>query len=120
MAQEFVVLKCSSCQIYQVQQSKKATKWSCKVCNHKQSIKQFFGRGSAKQCRECVQQLNAKHLSGNGNNHYDDQDIDSTILEYLQSTDDNSCDYNHQDIDDQFLQSTDDKSFSNDFDSNDG
>ncbi len=49
MAQEFVVLNCCSCNRYQVQQSKKATKWLCKVCNHKQSVKQFFGRGSAKQ-----------------------------------------------------------------------
>ncbi len=61
MAQEFVVLNCCSCDRYQVQQSKKATKWLCKVCNHKQSVKQFFGRGSAKQV--CPSIPSSIHLS---------------------------------------------------------
>lgn len=58
MPQEFVVLCCGKCDVYQVHQSKKATKWNCKVCGVKQSVKDFFGRGSGQECRNVVQRLN--------------------------------------------------------------
>ncbi|XP_054163398.1 uncharacterized protein LOC128961211 [Oppia nitens] len=59
MPQEFVVLKCCHCDTYQIQQSKKSIKWLCKVCDQKQSVKQFYGRGSARECRLTVQSLNS-------------------------------------------------------------
>uniref|UniRef100_A0A672KS07 UPF0544 protein C5orf45 homolog n=1 Tax=Sinocyclocheilus grahami TaxID=75366 RepID=A0A672KS07_SINGR len=39
MVQEFHVLRCFSCQTYQVQQMKKSKTWTCKVCGEKQSVK---------------------------------------------------------------------------------
>uniref|UniRef100_A0A8C1MLI7 MRN complex interacting protein n=1 Tax=Cyprinus carpio TaxID=7962 RepID=A0A8C1MLI7_CYPCA len=59
MAQEFHVLRCFSCQTFQVQQVKKSKKWTCKVCGEKQSLMKEFGRGAAADCRRQVQKLNA-------------------------------------------------------------
>lgn len=59
MVQEFNVLRCFSCQTFQVQQVKKAKKWTCKVCGEKQSLIKEFGRGAAADCRRHVQKLNA-------------------------------------------------------------
>ena len=42
MPQVFHVLRCYSCKTFQVHQIKKSTKWSCKVCGDKQSIKQVW------------------------------------------------------------------------------
>ncbi|XP_030594642.1 MRN complex-interacting protein isoform X2 [Archocentrus centrarchus] len=38
MGQEFHVLRCFSCQSFQVHQVKKASRWSCKLCGEKQSL----------------------------------------------------------------------------------
>ena len=99
MAQEFVVLECCQCHTYQVHQSKKATKWLCKMCGHKQSFKQFFGRGSAKECRLAVQTLNRQQFSGdtiegvvihvNNSSNTTADDIDSRILDQILATEDN-------------------------------
>ncbi|XP_055016130.1 MRN complex-interacting protein isoform X2 [Boleophthalmus pectinirostris] len=59
MVQEFHVLRCFSCEVFQVQQVKKVNKWSCKVCGQKQSVLKEFGRGSGADCRRHVQKLNA-------------------------------------------------------------
>ncbi|XP_050960375.1 MRN complex-interacting protein [Labeo rohita] len=59
MVQEFHVLRCFSCQTFQVQQVKKSKKWTCKVCGEKQSLIKEFGRGTAADCRRHVQKLNA-------------------------------------------------------------
>ncbi|XP_041799832.1 MRN complex-interacting protein [Chelmon rostratus] len=59
MVQEFHVLRCFSCQIFQVQQVKKANRWTCKLCGEKQSLLKEFGRGSGADCRLHVQKLNA-------------------------------------------------------------
>ncbi|XP_038556066.1 MRN complex-interacting protein isoform X2 [Micropterus salmoides] len=59
MVQEFHVLQCFSCQSFQVQQVKKAPRWSCKLCGEKQSLLKESGRGSAADCRRHVQKLNA-------------------------------------------------------------
>lgn len=58
MPQEFVVLRCSKCLLFQVHLSKKSPKWECKVCEEKQSIKGIFFSGTGKDCRRTVQQLN--------------------------------------------------------------
>ncbi|XP_074530592.1 MRN complex-interacting protein [Halichoeres trimaculatus] len=59
MVQEFHVLRCFSCQSYQVQQVKKVNKWSCKMCGEKQTLLKEFGRGSGADCRRHVQKLNS-------------------------------------------------------------
>ncbi|XP_047440603.1 MRN complex-interacting protein isoform X2 [Mugil cephalus] len=59
MAQEFHVVRCFSCQSFQVQQVKKVNRWSCKLCGEKQSLVKEYGRGSGADCRRHVQKLNA-------------------------------------------------------------
>ncbi|XP_003217508.2 MRN complex-interacting protein [Anolis carolinensis] len=58
MAQQFQVLRCCFCRVFQVQQVKKSKKWNCKVCNEKQSVLKVFGQGSGSDCRHHVQKLN--------------------------------------------------------------
>ncbi|XP_023276431.1 MRN complex-interacting protein [Seriola lalandi dorsalis] len=59
MVQEFHVVRCFSCESFQVQQVKKVNRWSCKVCGDKQSLLKEFGRGTGADCRRHVQKLNA-------------------------------------------------------------
>ncbi|CAK6980827.1 MRN complex-interacting protein isoform X1 [Scomber scombrus] len=59
MSQQFHVLRCVTCQSFQVQQVKKVNRWSCKLCGEKQSLLKEFGRGSGADCRRHVQKLNA-------------------------------------------------------------
>ncbi|XP_072251198.1 MRN complex-interacting protein [Leuresthes tenuis] len=59
MVQEFHVVRCFTCQAFQVQQVKKVNRWSCKLCGQKQSLLKEFGQGSAADCRRHVQKLNA-------------------------------------------------------------
>ncbi|XP_041653685.1 MRN complex-interacting protein [Cheilinus undulatus] len=59
MVQVFHVVRCFSCQSFQVQQVKKVKKWSCKLCGEKQTLVKEFGRGSGADCRRHVQKLNA-------------------------------------------------------------
>ncbi|XP_051514065.1 MRN complex-interacting protein isoform X2 [Myxocyprinus asiaticus] len=59
MVQEFHVLRCFSCQTFQVQQVKKSNKWACTVCGEKQSVIKEYGRGRAVDCRKHVQKLNS-------------------------------------------------------------
>ena len=63
MPQEFVVLKCKKCLMFQVHQSKKATKWKCFVCNENQTINRFFGKGNGKECRQMVQKFNSSNFT---------------------------------------------------------
>ncbi|KAJ8337832.1 hypothetical protein SKAU_G00367980 [Synaphobranchus kaupii] len=59
MVQEFHVLGCFSCQMFQVHQVKKSKKWNCKMCGEKQSLVKVYGRGSGADCRRHVQKLNS-------------------------------------------------------------
>ncbi|XP_028815491.1 MRN complex-interacting protein [Denticeps clupeoides] len=59
MVQEFHVLRCFSCETFQVQQVKKSKKWSCKMCGEKQSAVKEYGRGTGADCRRHVQKLNS-------------------------------------------------------------
>ncbi|KAM7418269.1 hypothetical protein PAMA_017767 [Pampus argenteus] len=59
MGQEFHVLRCFTCESFQVQQVKKVNRWNCKLCGEKQSLLKEFGRGSGADCRRHVQKLNA-------------------------------------------------------------
>ncbi|KAJ8246880.1 hypothetical protein GJAV_G00256400 [Gymnothorax javanicus] len=58
MVQEFHVVRCFSCQTFQVHQVKKIKKWNCKMCGEKQSLVKEYGRGSGAECRRHVQKLN--------------------------------------------------------------
>ncbi|KAM4748759.1 MRN complex-interacting protein [Rhinophrynus dorsalis] len=58
MVQEFYVLRCFSCQTFQVHQVKKSKKWNCKLCGEKQSLLKVYGQGSGADCRHHVQKLN--------------------------------------------------------------
>ncbi|XP_011180626.1 MRN complex-interacting protein [Zeugodacus cucurbitae] len=58
MPQEIRVLQCSECKMFQVDLVKKGTKWTCKICNLKQSFVTEYFRGSGPDCRVLVQELN--------------------------------------------------------------
>ncbi|XP_014211995.1 MRN complex-interacting protein [Copidosoma floridanum] len=58
MPQEAWVLKCYSCNKFQVQLKKKAKKWQCKVCGAKQDLMTIFYQGSPSDCRVNVQKIN--------------------------------------------------------------
>ncbi|CAH2013842.1 unnamed protein product [Acanthoscelides obtectus] len=61
--QEFIVLQCFNCKVYQVHIVKKSSKWRCKLCNAKQSIVKIFMKSeSAKECRVIAQELNEKYI----------------------------------------------------------
>lgn len=40
--QEFMVVQCAKCTLYQSNQKTKSGKWQCKVCNEKQSFRKIF------------------------------------------------------------------------------
>jgi predicted RNA-binding Zn-ribbon protein involved in translation (DUF1610 family) len=44
MPQVFRVVRCFSCDAFQVDQKKKVNKFSCKICNEKQSVRKVYGR----------------------------------------------------------------------------
>lgn len=46
--------------MFQVHQSKKSTKFSCPICNAKQSVIKIWSKGSANECRKITQRLNLK------------------------------------------------------------
>ncbi|KAM4621924.1 MRN complex-interacting protein [Polymixia lowei] len=60
MVQDFRVLECFSCRTFQVHEVKKTKKWTCKMCGEKQSVIKVVSRGSGRDCRRHVQQLNSK------------------------------------------------------------
>ncbi|KAJ8983346.1 hypothetical protein NQ317_003151 [Molorchus minor] len=66
MPQEFQVLQCYCCQTFQVDIVKKVLKWSCKMCGEKQSVKKIFAKGSGKDCRLHVQELNTMRIKAEG------------------------------------------------------
>lgn len=81
MVQSYHVVQCFSCSMFQVDIVKKAKKWTCKLCNEKQTLKKVFYEGnfefsreimkfqylsisgSSKDCREHVQTSNANAIS---------------------------------------------------------
>ena len=62
MVQQIQVLKCFNCHTFNSDIVKKDnTKWTCKLCQEKQSVKKvYFVSDNAKDCRLAVQALNAK------------------------------------------------------------
>ena len=69
---------------------KSTNKWTCKLCGEKQSIKQIFFKGSGKECRMQVQQLNLakgmKNQVKNANAHYvGDENEQTQIHDHLEN-----------------------------------
>ncbi|XP_051139745.1 uncharacterized protein LOC127257393 [Andrographis paniculata] len=63
---DFIALQCFMCSTMQVKQQKKSSnKWSCVVCNEKQSVRKVFAKSTAaKDIRLFVQNFNmSRHLS---------------------------------------------------------
>ena len=60
MPEEFVVLRCKECRMFQKHISRKSTKFCCKICGEKQSIIRCYGNGNGPECRRTVQRLNSK------------------------------------------------------------
>ncbi|XP_020221978.1 MRN complex-interacting protein isoform X2 [Cajanus cajan] len=61
----FIALQCSQCSTMQVKQKKKSSnKWSCAICNQKQSVRRVFAQGlMAKDLRKFVQDFNMSRKS---------------------------------------------------------
>ncbi|KAI1287097.1 hypothetical protein HDE_10476 [Halotydeus destructor] len=74
--QEFVVLRCKQCSMFQVHQSKKSPKFSCKVCGEKQSISKVLYKGSSSECRTVVQRLNTICSQA------DDDEVNRELMKY--------------------------------------
>jgi len=62
MSQLQEVVRCYSCETFQVQIKKttKKTKWTCKICNEKQSLKKVYFTGLGAECRKVVKEFNMK------------------------------------------------------------
>ncbi len=58
MPQTFHVLRCYSCETFQVHQVTKSAKFACKLCGEKQSIIRAYGTGAAPDMRHRVRALN--------------------------------------------------------------
>ncbi|KAG9439645.1 hypothetical protein H6P81_019810 [Aristolochia fimbriata] len=60
MSTIFVALQCCQCDTMQVKQQKKSSnKWTCVICNQRQSVRKVFARGfQAKDVRKFVQDFN--------------------------------------------------------------
>ncbi|XP_059279941.1 uncharacterized protein LOC132033843 [Lycium ferocissimum] len=60
MATVFIAVQCCECSTMQVKQQKKSSnKWTCVVCNQKQSVRKVFAQGyKAKEIRLFVQNFN--------------------------------------------------------------
>ncbi|KRT81704.1 hypothetical protein AMK59_5666 [Oryctes borbonicus] len=63
MPQELHVVRCYNCEAFQVDIVKKVPKWICKICGEKQSLKKVYAKGTGKECREFVKDLNEQRLS---------------------------------------------------------
>ena len=59
MPQEFHVIRCFSCSCFQVQLSKKSTKFKCTMCGTNQTLQKVYAISSdAKDCRKVCMELN--------------------------------------------------------------
>ncbi|ORX56456.1 hypothetical protein BCR36DRAFT_409654, partial [Piromyces finnis] len=57
----FLVVRCCNCNIFQVQQENKKRKFSCKICNYKQSVLRIYLESTnPSNCRAHVQECNTK------------------------------------------------------------
>lgn len=58
---EYIAVQCFQCKVFQVERTKKQNKWTCKICNSKQSVRKVYAISTqAKDIRLVVQELNMK------------------------------------------------------------
>ncbi|XP_039050148.1 MRN complex-interacting protein-like [Hibiscus syriacus] len=71
----FVALQCCQCSTMQVKQRKKSSnKWTCVVCNQKQSVLRVFAQGPiAKDVRKFVQSFNMSRKFSDQNQPFDSE-----------------------------------------------
>eukprot|EP00038_Savillea_parva_P012090 m.202167 g.202167 ORF g.202167 m.202167 type:complete len:423 (+) comp21692_c0_seq1:175-1443(+) len=55
--QTFRVVRCFSCDTFQIDQCKKVSKFVCKICNAKQSVRKIYFEGTGRECRQMRQTL---------------------------------------------------------------
>jgi hypothetical protein len=56
---EFIAIQCYQCKTFQVGRQTKSNKWTCKLCNSKQSIRKIYAvSNQAKDIRKLIQKLN--------------------------------------------------------------
>ncbi|XP_020715820.1 MRN complex-interacting protein isoform X2 [Ceratitis capitata] len=67
MPQEVRILQCSECKLFQVDLVKKTNKWTCKMCNVKQVLRNEYFRGTGSECRAKVQKLNKEQALDGSN-----------------------------------------------------
>ena len=61
MPVEHQILRCCECSIFQVQQKKKSTQFSCKLCGKKQTLQRVYAQSfQAKDLRPLVQEYNLR------------------------------------------------------------
>ncbi|XP_057994658.1 uncharacterized protein LOC110641929 isoform X2 [Hevea brasiliensis] len=68
----FIAVQCCQCSTMQVKQQKKSSnKWTCAVCNQKQSVRKLFAHGyMAKDLRKFVQSFNmSRKFADDGQQH---------------------------------------------------
>ncbi|KAJ4847507.1 hypothetical protein Tsubulata_012256 [Turnera subulata] len=91
----FIAVQCCQCSTMQVKQQKKSgNKWTCVVCNQKQSVRKLYAQGyMAKDLRKFVQSFNmSRSLSSDQHQHspapvLDDPGSSSTGFERKRRTD---------------------------------
>jgi hypothetical protein len=56
---EFIAVQCYQCKTFQVGRQTKTNKWTCKICNSKQSVRKIYAvSNQAKDIRQIIQKLN--------------------------------------------------------------
>ncbi|KAJ8747703.1 hypothetical protein K2173_014377 [Erythroxylum novogranatense] len=107
MATSFIAVQCFQCSTMQVkQQRKNGNKWTCVICNHKQSIRKVFAKGHmAKDLRLFVQSFNMSRNVDHGQHWppecngglFDDRGKKRTVWsEYLAGEEDNFTQHGEQ------------------------
>lgn len=66
MVQIHLVVRCYSCETFQVIQRTQKAKYSCRLCGEPQSITRVFASGQAKEMRPIVQELNLARAKAEG------------------------------------------------------
>lgn len=78
MKQEYVLLQCHSCGLFQVQIDKKSRSFKCSVCGRKQPYSRVFARScKASDCRKLCSDYNknSQAMSTKETKEYSDQDV---------------------------------------------
>jgi hypothetical protein len=91
---EYIAVQCFQCHAFQVAQQTKANKWSCKICNSKQTVRKIFAISyQAKDIRPIVQDLNLKRgeIEKNQKNQKLESDNNEDLNSYLLENENNEA-----------------------------